>query len=113
MREYKINNFEDDTLHPEESLLEAVSPDSRLEKPIKSGFFIFSYFAVSLIFIIFGIVGFKIGVADNDYFAKLSARNQLISIPIIPSRGLIYSNNGNVLAENKKIFALWFLPCLV
>ncbi|MEK7203775.1 MAG: penicillin-binding transpeptidase domain-containing protein, partial [Patescibacteria group bacterium] len=110
MKKYKINNFEDDALHPEESLLEAVSPNSRLEKPIKSGFYVFFYFAISLIFIIFAIVGFKIGIADNDYFAKLSARNQLISIPIIPLRGLIYSNDGKILAENRKTFALWLLP---
>ncbi|MEK7124195.1 MAG: penicillin-binding transpeptidase domain-containing protein, partial [Patescibacteria group bacterium] len=110
MRKYKIKSFEDDVLHPEESLLEAVSPDSRLEKPIESGFFKFSYFAVLAIFFIFGIAGFKMGVADNEYFAKLSARNQLISIPIIPSRGLVYSNKGNILAENKRTLTLWLLP---
>ena len=36
MKEYRVNNFDHDVLHPEESLFDAVSPNSRIERPIKS-----------------------------------------------------------------------------
>ncbi len=110
MKSYKINNFGEDALHPEESLFDAVSPESRIERPIKSGFFIFFYFAVLFVFIVFGIAGFKFGVVENDYFAGLSAKNQLIAIPVASLRGLIYSREGEILAENKETYALWLLP---
>lgn len=109
MRNYRVS-LDSDALEPEESLLEAVSPDSRIERPIKSGFFILSYFFISSILIIFAVAGFKLGIINNNYFAGLSARNKFIVIPIAPERGLIYSREGEILAENKKGYSLWFLP---
>lgn len=110
MRDYRVNSFNDDTLDPEESLFEAVSPGSRIERPIKSGFFIFFYFGILGLFIVFGIAGFNLGIVKGDYFANLSVKNQFISIPIVPQRGLIYSKEGVILADNKEIYDLWFLP---
>ena len=46
---------------------------------------------------------------ENDYFAGLSAKNRFIAIPVAPLRGLIYSREGKILAENKETYALWFL----
>src|SRR3989344_7212057 len=109
MKNYRIA-ADEDNLEPEEILLEAISPDSRIEKPIKSEFFIAFYFSILAILIIFAGAGFKLGILDNDYFAALAAKNQFIAIPISPSRGLIYSHKGAILAENKETYGLWFLP---
>lgn len=110
MRKYRINNLGNDALEPEESLLEAVSPDSRIERPINSGFFIFFYFSVLFVFLIFGFTGFNLSVFKNAYFSGLSVKNKLITIPVSPPRGLIYSKDGSLLAENRKTNSLWFLP---
>lgn len=108
MRDYRVDP-DNDSLEPEEMLLEAVSPDSRIEKPVKSDFFVFFYFSILVIFLIFTATGFKLGVFDNDYFMALAAKNQFITIPISPARGLIYSSEGIILAEDKEIYDLWFL----
>ena len=110
MRNYRINSFDDDALDPEESLLEAVSPSSRIEKPVKSDFFIFFYFGILAILGIFGITGFNLGILKGDHFTNLSAKNQFISIPVSPQRGLIYSKEGPLLADNKEVYDLWLIP---
>ena len=109
MKDYRIS-ADADNLEPEETLLEAVSPDSRIEKPVKSEFFIAFYFSIVAILIIFAGAGFKLSILDNDYFRALAAKNQFVTIPISPSRGLIYSREGTILAENKNVYGLWLLP---
>ncbi len=109
MKNYRVS-VDSGPLEPEESLLEAVSPDSKIEKPIKSGFFVVFYFVVSAVFIVFSIVGFNLGIVKNNFFSQLSDRNKFITIPILPQRGLIYSKEGIVLSENKETAGLWLLP---
>ena len=109
MKKYLVN-YDHETVDPEESLLEAVSPNSRIEKPINSAFFMIFYFAVSLLFVVFILAAFNIGVFKNNYFAALSAENRFITISVAPNRGIIYSKDGTILAENKKTYNLWFLP---
>jgi len=109
MRDYRIN-LDDDALSPEESFFDAVSPDSRLERPISSGFFIVFYFGILLVFSVFAVSGINLGIVKGEYYAALSAKNQYISIPVFPQRGLIYSKEGALLATNKEMFSLWFVP---
>ncbi|TSC90305.1 MAG: penicillin-binding protein 2 [Parcubacteria group bacterium Gr01-1014_2] len=109
MKDYRIS-ADTDNLEPEETLLEAVSLDSRIERPVKSEFFIAFYFSIVAILIIFAGAGFKLSILGNDYFTALAAKNQFITIPISPSRGLIYSQEGTILAENASVYGLWFLP---
>lgn len=83
MRKYRVNT-DYDYLEPEESLLESVSPDSKIEKPIKSGFFILFYFFISIVLLIFLFASARLQLFNHEYFAVLSARNKFISIPISP-----------------------------
>ncbi|OHB24073.1 MAG: penicillin-binding protein 2 [Parcubacteria group bacterium RIFCSPLOWO2_12_FULL_40_10] len=109
MRDYRIF-IDHDNLEPEELLLEAVSPDSRIERPLKSEFFIAFYFSILVVLAIFAATGFKLSILDNDYFTALAVKNQFINIPISPPRGLTYSREGTILAENRETYGLWLLP---
>lgn len=109
MKKYWVN-FDHIAVDPEESLLESVSPDSRIEKPTNPAFFVIFYFAVSFLFVVFAAAGFNLGVLKSKYFAALSSENQFITIPITSNRGAIYSKEALVLAENKNSYNLWFLP---
>ncbi|MEK7659124.1 MAG: penicillin-binding protein 2 [Patescibacteria group bacterium] len=109
MRSYKVS-LDSDALEPEESFLESVSSESKIEGPIKSGFFVIFYFGILMILGFFAIAGFNLGIVKGDYFADLSAKNQFISVSFPPQRGLIYSKEGNLLASHKESFSLWFLP---
>ena len=109
MKDYRIDNFEDN-LDPEESLFDSVSRDAAIEKPLSPGFFVFFYFTVAAVLMIFAGAGFRIGVLKGGYFAELSRLNQFISIPVASPRGLIYSRQGEVLADNHESFELWVVP---
>ncbi|MEK7536985.1 MAG: penicillin-binding protein 2 [Patescibacteria group bacterium] len=109
MRNYKVS-LDSDALNPEESFLESVSPESKIERPIMSVFFIIFYFGILILLGVFTIAGFNLGIVKGGYFADLSAKNQFISIPLPPQRGLIYSKEGNLLASNKESFSLWLIP---
>ncbi|MEK7579726.1 MAG: penicillin-binding protein 2 [Patescibacteria group bacterium] len=109
MKNYKIS-IDLDNLQPEESLLESVSPDSRINKSIDSGFFLFFYFLTALVLGIFAVSGFNLGVVKGSYFAGLSVKNQFVSIPVFSQRGFIYSKEGEILASNIESLNLWLLP---
>lgn len=49
-------------------------------------------------------------ILNHDYFTTLSHENRLKIVPIAPPRGLIYSRDGVVLAENRPAFALTVVP---
>ncbi len=109
MKNYRINNFEDN-LDPEESLFDSISRDAAIEKPIGPGFFVFFYFALVSALVIFGFAGFRIGVLNGEYFDELAQMNQFISVPVSAQRGLIYSRNGEVLASSRVSYSLWAIP---
>lgn len=49
-------------------------------------------------------------VVNHDHYTTLSLENRLKILPIPPTRGLIYSRDGVVLAENRASFALEVVP---
>lgn len=88
-------------MDPEESLFDSISRDAAIEKPLSPGFFVFFYFTVAALLAVFAGAGFRLGVLKGGYFAALSQANQFISIPVASPRGLIYSREGDVLADNQ------------
>ncbi|HIF52326.1 MAG TPA: penicillin-binding protein 2 [Thiotrichaceae bacterium] len=53
---------------------------------------------------------FYLTVLEYDHFTTLSKSNRVKITPIPPIRGLIYSRDGILLAENKPIFSLEVIP---
>ncbi len=53
---------------------------------------------------------FYLTVMQHDHFTTLSTSNRVKIAPIPPIRGLIYSRDGVVLAENKPSFSLEVIP---
>ena len=49
-------------------------------------------------------------VFEHRHFTTLSHDNRLKVVPIAPTRGLIYSRDGQVLAENRASFSLEMVP---
>ncbi|MGH8598527.1 MAG: penicillin-binding protein 2, partial [Gammaproteobacteria bacterium] len=49
-------------------------------------------------------------VLHHDHYTTLSYENRLKIVPIAPSRGLIYSRDGVLLADNRPSFALEVIP---
>lgn len=53
---------------------------------------------------------FYLTVLQHDHFSTLSKSNRVKITPIPPIRGLIYSRDGVILAENKPAFSLEVIP---
>lgn len=53
---------------------------------------------------------FYLTVLQHDHFTTLSKSNRVKITPIPPIRGLIYSRDGVILAENKPTFSLEVIP---
>ncbi len=49
-------------------------------------------------------------VVNHDHYTTLSHENRLKILPLPPPRGLIYSRDGTLLAENRPSFALTAVP---
>lgn len=53
---------------------------------------------------------FKLQVVDHEKYQTQSENNRIRVQPIAPVRGLIYDRNGQLLAQNRSIFALEVVP---
>ena len=53
---------------------------------------------------------FFLTVIQNDHYTTKAKENRQKILPIAPIRGLIYSNDGTILAENKPTYSLQVIP---
>ena len=53
---------------------------------------------------------FSLTVLENDHYTTKAKENRQKILPIAPIRGLIYSHDGVVLAENKPTYSLEVIP---
>lgn len=64
---------------------------------------------VVLIFTVIGRLAY-LQLIEHGHFTTLSQDNRLKVVPIPPTRGLIYSRDGQILAENRPSFSLEMVP---
>ena len=65
-----------------------------------------------ILFITFLILAqvFYLQVLRHDHFTTLSKSNHIKILPVVPSRGLIFSSDGVMLADNRPSFTLELVP---
>lgn len=98
-----------DFLYPEETLLKEVSPDSKIERPIGGGFFIFLFFSLGIVMIFIFSFYFYNQIFKNKFYADLANKNRYIEIPIVGPRGIIFSSDNKILADNQLFYSLWIV----
>jgi penicillin-binding protein 2 len=84
--------------------------DSEHETGIIAKRVYFAGFMVLLLVIMIILRVFYLTVLQHDHFTTLSKSNRVKITPIPPIRGLIYSRDGVVLAENKPTYSLEVIP---
>jgi penicillin-binding protein 2 len=67
-------------------------------------------FIILLLIVLLILRLFYLTVIQHDHFTTLSKSNRVKITPIPPIRGLIYSRDGIILAENKPTFSLEVIP---
>ena len=71
------------------------------------------YFSAIIILMLITLVLsrlFYLQVIQQDHYVTLSKNNRVKVLPIPPIRGLIYSRDGVLLAENQPSFSLEIVP---
>lgn len=53
---------------------------------------------------------FYLQVVQHDHFTTLSKSNHIKILPVVPSRGLIFSSDGILLADNRPSFTIEIVP---
>ena len=53
---------------------------------------------------------FYLQVVKHDHFTTLSKNNHIKILPVVPSRGLIFSSDGILLADNRPSFTMEIVP---
>jgi penicillin-binding protein 2 len=84
--------------------------DSKEESRLIAKRVYFSGVVILLLIIMIIARVFYLTVLQHDHFTTLSKSNRVKITPIPPIRGLIYSRDGVVLAENKPTFSLEVIP---
>ncbi|MEE8321251.1 MAG: penicillin-binding protein 2, partial [Gammaproteobacteria bacterium] len=91
---------------PKEFTLKDFGEESQL---VRRRIYVASFFMLFLLFLIVLRV-FYLQVVMHDHFTTLSQHNRVKILPIPPIRGLIFSQDGLLLAENRPSFSLELVP---
>lgn len=105
-KEYKISNYGEEAISPEETLADSFSRHSKMEAPISSMVLRVFYGLVGFVLVFFALTAFKLEVLNRNKFQALAVgnRSSVYNIPAI--RGNIIDRSGKILAENQPIFDL-------
>ena len=71
------------------------------------------YFTAALVLIVTALILLQIinlQVVQHDHFTTLSKSNHIKILPVVPSRGLIFSSDGVLLADNRPSFTMEIVP---
>ncbi|MCP4044174.1 MAG: penicillin-binding protein 2, partial [Gammaproteobacteria bacterium] len=69
--------------------------------------------AMVLVSLLLGVLVLRmvyLQVASHDHFRTLSENNRIKTVPVPPTRGLIYDRNGVILAQNQPSYSLELVP---
>lgn len=104
-KEYYVS-VQDDTLAPEETLFDAGSQFSDLERPIPPSTFRLVFWSVLGLMLVIGAVSFKFGVFDHAGYAALVTQNRSSNFSAPAPRGIITDSSGKPLVQNIPSFDL-------
>ena len=105
-KNYHVSFADEDTVTPEETLLDSNSQYSVIEKPISGSIFIIFNVIFGVAFLIILILGFRIAIIENDLFVRLAFQNKSANFPLAAPRGLVFDRFGKPLAKNILSFNL-------
>ena len=104
-KDYKVS-ISEDWVNPEETLLDSGSEYSDIETPISTDAFRLTFLVAVILFATVSAFTFKIGIADNDSFARQALQNKSVNFLVSPPRGIIMDRSGMPLVKNLPSFDL-------
>jgi len=104
-KEYRVS-INDDVLTPEETLFDAGSELSDLERPIPSHVFRFMFWGIAVLLVVIFSVTVKFGVFEHTHYATLAIQNRSSNFSVPAPRGIIIDATGQPLVKNIPSFDL-------
>ncbi len=105
MKEYRVS-IEEDNITPEETLLDAGSSFSDIEKPIPADIFKAAFWIIASFLLVVVGVAAKISILDHSRLSDLALQNRTGNFSVPPPRGIIFDSAGNPLVKNIPSFDL-------
>ena len=105
-KKYFISRSFEEDINPEEMLADSISQHSKVEAPVRLGVFPVFYFLIFLVVAGVAARSFKLQIVDGNYYSALAERNSFTRYHLASLRGIISSNDGVILADNRPVFEL-------
>lgn len=105
-KEYRVSNFEDDNVSPEETLPDSLGGQSKIEVPIPESVVFVFYILIGAVFLFFLFSSFNLEILQGRYFRSIAAGNRSTFYQVPSMRGVILDNAGQILADNQPVFDL-------
>ncbi len=104
-REYRVS-IQDDVLTPEETLFDAGSEFSDLERPIPPRVFKITFWGIALLLVVLLGASAKFSLFDHSGYAALALQNRSSNFSVPAPRGIITDSQGQPLVRNVPSFDL-------
>ncbi len=98
-KEYYVR-IDDDTITPEETLLDGDSTFSDIERPIRPAIFRAIFWGVASMLGIMFLVSANLSIVNYGYYSNLAFQNRSANFSIPPARGIIFDQSGKALVKN-------------
>lgn len=105
-KNYFVEINQEDWVTPEETLFDAGSDYSDLEKSISDVYFKFIFGGILVLSAVILIFSFNISYFQHNYFQKIANQNKSVSFSVTSPRGVIFDRLGKPLAVNIPSFDL-------
>src|SRR3989344_2409610 len=106
MKEYKVQNFEKDTVAPEETLADSLGSYLKMEIPISGSVAQIFCFLIAAVLGIFLLYSFNFQVLQGKIFSEIATGNRTAGYEIPAVRGLIFDRTGEIIASSQPVFYL-------
>lgn len=105
-KEYRVSNFEEGEVSPEETLADHFSQYSKVESPMGYAVMRVFHVFIGLVLVFFTFSSFRLQILRGEDFRKLALANRSAVYEIPSMRGNILDSSGKVLAGSKPVFDL-------
>jgi len=110
MKKYRIKNFSDDDVKPEETFFDSIQNHASLEEPISSSVFNLVNIIIAIILVLFIAKAFQLQILNGEAYQKKISRDSTDFLSSFSLRGIIYDTRNKPLVENVPVLQAIIIP---
>lgn len=110
MKNYRIKNFSDDDVKPEETFFDSIQNHASLEEPISSSVFNLVNIIIAIVLVLFIAKAFQLQILNGEIYQKKISRDSTDFLSSFSLRGIIYDTRNKPLVENVPVLQAIIVP---